>query len=542
MSCLWFWCCRGQQADSDTENKVNDEQLKNGGKIKKKKKWRTRKSKEQQKKEKTTDVEQAENSQASQQPAAGEKESEAPLIPAGLESGSLENISAVMPEKMGTPLHEHFQTSEDIPEASSDLRDTSLDQIEAEAEAEAITPLTCTDLEEQEENNQPLENVELTMTTAEAEAEAIEQLMNIYLDETEDSMEQHLAGDEMFEATLTEAEVEAVKQLMLLFIDQIEAESLGSEAMNITDTEPEVLTLNMETYLDEVDTPDDHPLAEEEMPEVMDMTQDEAEVIKDLVHLELQDTETENLAGDEMFDATLTEAEVEAVKQLMLLYIDKIEAESLGSEAMNITDTEPEVLTLNMETYLDEVDTPDDHPLGCEVMSTANTEAEASGLNMQTHLDETVTPNDHPLVVEKTSDAETDWNSIKGLMADLLSDVERTVDHSLGNEMDKVTDAEAEADELNNLKDIQVVETEATVKQALGNIVEMMTDPEPIKSWADIIDETEETINQSAEIKPLKNDSPGNEAKTNQKKKKTRRGTRGKGRKINYKKGPRREE
>ncbi|KAL6486038.1 hypothetical protein MHYP_G00054300 [Metynnis hypsauchen] len=45
-----------------------------------------------------------------------------------------------------------------------------------------------------------------------------------------------------------------------------------------------------------------------------------------------------------------------------------------------------------------------------------------------------------------------------------------------------------------------------------------------------------------AEIKPLKNDSPGNEAKTNQQKKKTRRGTRGKGRKINYKKGPRREE
>ncbi|KAL6486039.1 hypothetical protein MHYP_G00054310 [Metynnis hypsauchen] len=260
MSCLWFWCCRGQQSDSDTENKPHDEQLKNGGKIKKKKKWRTRKSKEQQKKENMMDVEKAENSQVSQQPAAGEEESEAPLVPAGLVSGSLETISAVIPEKTGTPLYEDVQTSEDVPEASSDLRDTSLDQNEAEAEAEATTPLTCTDPEEQEANNQPLENVELKMTTAEAEAEEIEQLMNIYLDQTEDTMKQHLAGDEMFEATLTEAEVEAVKQLMLLFIDQIEAESLGSEGMNMMDTEPEAPTFNVETYLDDMDTPNDRPL------------------------------------------------------------------------------------------------------------------------------------------------------------------------------------------------------------------------------------------------------------------------------------------
>ncbi|KAL6465733.1 hypothetical protein MHYP_G00258660 [Metynnis hypsauchen] len=379
------------------------------------------------------DEEKAENSQASQQPAAGQEESEAPLIPAGLVSSSLENISAVKLEKTGTPLDEEVQTSEDVPEASSDLKDTSLDHIEAEAEAEAITTLMCTDPEEQEANNQPLENVELTMTTAEAEAEAIDQLMNIYLDQTEDSMEQHLAGDKMFEATLTEAEVEAVKQLILLFIDQIEAESLGSELMNVTDTEPEAP--DVETYLDEVDTPNDRPL------------------------------ETENLAGDEMLEATLTEAEVEAVKQLMLLFVDQIEAESLG----------------------------------CAVMSAAQTGAEASGLNRQAHLDEAVTLNDHPLDVEKTSDAETDWSSLK------------------------------------------LDETDATAKQGLGKDVEILIDPEPIKGWADIIDETEGTTNQSAEIKTLK-DFPGNEAKPNQQKRKTRRGTRGKGRKINYKKGPRREE
>ncbi|KAL7834316.1 hypothetical protein SRHO_G00285630 [Serrasalmus rhombeus] len=141
------------------------------------------------------DAGKAENSQVSQQPAAGEEESEAPLVPADLVSGSLENIYVVIPEKTGTPLHEDVQTSEDVPEASSDLRDTSLDPIEAEAEAEAITTLMYTDPEEQEANNQPL-------------------------------------GDEMFEATLTEAEVEAVIQLMLLFIDKIEAESLGEIEIN----------------------------------------------------------------------------------------------------------------------------------------------------------------------------------------------------------------------------------------------------------------------------------------------------------------------
>ncbi|KAL6465732.1 hypothetical protein MHYP_G00258650 [Metynnis hypsauchen] len=236
-------------------------------------------------------------------------------------------------------------------------------------------------------------------------------------------------------------------------------------------------------------------------------TEDEAEVIKDLVHFELHDTETENLAGDEMFEVTLTESEVEVVKQLMLLFVDQIEAESLG----------------------------------CAVMSAAQTGAEASGLNRQAHLDEAVTPNDHPLDVEKTSDAETDWSSIKGLMADLLSDIERTADHSLANEMDKVTDAEAEADDPDNLMDIQLDETDATAKQGLGKDVKILIDPEPIKGWANIIDETEGTTNQSAEIKTLK-DFPGNEAKPNQQKRKTRTGTRGKGRKINYKKGPRREE
>ncbi|KAL6460673.1 hypothetical protein MHYP_G00306390 [Metynnis hypsauchen] len=431
MSCLLFWCCGGLQSDSDTENKANEGEVKkDGGKTKRKKKWRIRKTKGQQKITKTKDVERAEESQAGQQPAAGEKESDAPHVPAGLGSGSLENIPSVILEKMGTPLQDDLQT-------------------EAEVEHEAIKPLMCTDLDEKDaDNNQPLENERLEKASAEAEAEAIQELMNIYRNESEETVEKHLAGDQTTEATLTEAEVEAVKDLMLLFIDKIEADLLGCEVMNVTDTEPEAPTFTMQTYLDNVDTPNEHPLVEEEMFEVMD-TDDNL------------DTETESLAGDEMTEATLTEAEVEAVKNLMLLFIDQIEAESLG----------------------------------CEVMSAADTEVEASTHNMQNHLDETDPSNDEPL----------------------------------GNETRKDADVE-EADDINKPPDTQLDDTKTTFNQALGKDVEMTLDPEPIKSWA------EGNINQNAKIEASKKDTPENETKKEKQKKKTRRGTRGKGRKINYKK------
>ncbi|KAL7879741.1 hypothetical protein SRHO_G00019950 [Serrasalmus rhombeus] len=270
----------------------------------------------------------------------------------------------------------------------------------------------CTDLDEKDaDNNQPLENERLEKVSAEAEAEAVKELMNINLDETDETVEKHL----------------------------------GCEVMNVTDTEPEAPTLTMQTYSDEVDTPNDHPL-EEEMFEVMD-TDD---------HL---DTEIEYLE-DETTEATLTEAEVEAIKELMLLFIEKIEAESLG----------------------------------CHVMSSADTEAGASTHNMQTHLDETDPSNDQLLDVEKKSDGKAVWNTTKGLMDDSREQLTRVSDKT-----------------------------------------GMTVDPVPIKSWADMVDKTEGNINQTAEIETLKKDTPENETKRDQIKN-TRRGTRGKGRKINYKK------
>ncbi|KAL6461034.1 hypothetical protein MHYP_G00310000 [Metynnis hypsauchen] len=89
----------------------------------------------------------------------------------------------------------------------------------------------------------------------------------------------------------------------------------------------------------------------------------------------------------------------------------------------------------------DETDTANEQLLGCEVMSAADTEAEASTDSVKTHMESNDTTNDHLLDVEEKSDAEPDW----------------------------------------------------------------MFDYEPIKSWADFMEETEGTIDQS---EALKNDPP----------------------------------
>ncbi|KAL7861737.1 hypothetical protein SRHO_G00131780 [Serrasalmus rhombeus] len=124
--------------------------------------------------------------------------------------------------------------------------------------------------------------------------------------------------------------------------------------------------------------------------------------------------------------------------------------------------------------------------------------------------------------MEKKSDNEADWDTIKGLMDDLLYDVQRTVDQSLsGNESHKDADIEVEADDINKLTEAQLDDTKTTFNHALGKAMEMTVDPEAIKSWADIVDHSEENINQTAEIGTLKNDTPENKTKKDQQKKNT---------------------
>ncbi|KAL7838639.1 hypothetical protein AOLI_G00270430 [Acnodon oligacanthus] len=217
MSCLLFWCCRGRHSNSDTEGDSNEQQSRDGDKIKKKKTWRERTRKGQQKKEQAVDIERAEDIQAAQQPAAGEKGSDVPHLPAGLGSGSLENISAGTPEKVRTALREEFQSTEDSPETSRDLTENLQDQIEAEAEAEAVQLLD----KEEADNNHPL-------------------------------------GDEMLEMMAMKGEAQVIKDLVLTDLQDLQTENLRD--INFANTEAEAIKPQTQIDGDDLGTPNDQPL------------------------------------------------------------------------------------------------------------------------------------------------------------------------------------------------------------------------------------------------------------------------------------------
>ncbi|KAL7844823.1 hypothetical protein SRHO_G00233620 [Serrasalmus rhombeus] len=290
MSCLLFWCCKGRQSDSDGETKANEEQLcRNGGKIKRKKKWRARKRKRQQEKEPAVDVGRAEEIQAAPQPAAGEEGSDGPHLPAGTVCGSLERISAGSPEKMEPPLLEDFHSTKAIPEASNDPAGNLPDQIQAEAEAEPIKALMSTDLDEEADNNQPLESQttsseaeaieqlmeallqeveahsaalnseKLKKAAAEAEAQVIQELMDVYLDEAEEPVEEHLPTP-----VATEGEAQLNKDLVLTDLQDTETDCL---VRNSADPEAEASTNSMPAHMEERDTLNDHLLDVEEKPD-----------------------------------------------------------------------------------------------------------------------------------------------------------------------------------------------------------------------------------------------------------------------------------
>ncbi|KAL7831404.1 hypothetical protein SRHO_G00309070 [Serrasalmus rhombeus] len=271
MSCLLFWCCRGRQSDSDRETNANEEQLRRDGvQIKRKKKWRARKRKRQQEKEPAADVGRAEELQVAPQPAAGEEGSDGPHLPAGTVCGSLERISAGSAEKMEPPLLEDFHSTKAIPEASNDPAGNLLDQIEAEAEAEAIKALMSTDLDEEADNYQPLEN-----QTTSSEAEAIEQLMEALLQE----VEAHSAAlnSEKLKKTAAEAEAQVIQDLMDIYLDQTEEPveehlptpvATEGEAQVIKDlVHSNASTNSKPAHMERGDTPNDHLLDVEEEPD-----------------------------------------------------------------------------------------------------------------------------------------------------------------------------------------------------------------------------------------------------------------------------------
>ncbi|KAL7888802.1 hypothetical protein AOLI_G00038080 [Acnodon oligacanthus] len=107
-----------------------------------------------------------------------------------------------------------------------------------------------------------------------------------------------------------------------------------------------------------------------------------------------------------------------------------------------------------------------------------------------------------------------------------------------GDETTEILLTEAEVEALKNLmlEYIDGLEAELLGRDVMSAADEVEASTLNLQTH---LDETDPANDQPlAEIETLKKDSPENETKKDQQKKKTRRGTRGKGRKINYKKKP----
>ncbi|KAL6476279.1 hypothetical protein MHYP_G00147780 [Metynnis hypsauchen] len=149
----------------------------------------------------------------------------------------------------------------------------------------------------------------------------------------------------------------------------------------------------------------------------------------------------------------------------MLLFINHMEAESLGCEVMSMADTEAEASTDRIQTRVDENDTSTDQRLaGDEMPELMATEGEA-----QVSKD---------LVLTDLQDRKT----------------EDLVMNSADTEAEAIKPEQIHGDETDTANE-QLLD----VEEKSDDEPDWMFDYEPIKSWADFMEETEGTIDQSGE-------------------------------------------
>ncbi|KAL6480874.1 hypothetical protein MHYP_G00119070 [Metynnis hypsauchen] len=152
---------------------------------------------------------------------------------------------------MSTDLDEEADNNQPLEKMENQTMSTKADVIEELMEAL---------LQEVVAHSAALESEKLKKTAAEAENEVIQELMNICLDGTEETVEKHL-GDDLLEVVATEGEAQVIKDLVLTDLQDTDTEPL---VMNSADTVDEASTDSMNAHVEENDTPNDHLLDVEE--------------------------------------------------------------------------------------------------------------------------------------------------------------------------------------------------------------------------------------------------------------------------------------
>ncbi|KAL7888973.1 hypothetical protein AOLI_G00039470 [Acnodon oligacanthus] len=208
----------------------------------------------------------------------------------------------------------------------------------------------------------------------------------------------------------------------------------------------------------------------------------------------------------------------------------------LASRNLNIISSV--VLEIEAEADLHKKDADSNHLLGGDETTEATlTEAEAEAIEylmlVINNIEAELLENER---LEKAA-AEAEAQAIQDQMNILLDEADESVQNRLaGDETTEVLLTEAEVEALKNmmLEFIDDLEAELLGRDVMSAADEVEASTHTLQTH---LDETHPANDQPlAEIETTKKDSPENVTKKDQAKKKTRRGTRGKGRKINYKK------
>ncbi|KAL6465846.1 hypothetical protein MHYP_G00259790 [Metynnis hypsauchen] len=466
MSCLWTWCCRGREDDSDSDSKGTEEQRekrKKGQKKRRRNKWRIHWKKER----KTIDKEEEakkEQRLVDQQPVKVEEGAHVLGLPVGLAS-SLENVSAETLEATAPPPQDNLTEEEDA--AIEHLMKTLVDEVGMRMEQLLKA-----------------ETVQI-MVADEAAAEATNNAMSVCLEESE---EKHL--DRLVSSTDDTGKV--IRELLEILFDDALSASLQPLAEN------ELMDTNLAKTEEET--------VEKHLDHLVSSNKDVADAIRELLEILFDDALSASLQPleNEIMDTNLTQTEEETVEKHL---------DHLLSSNKDVADAIRELL----EVLFDDALSASLQPLENEIMDTSIDKTEEE--TQEKHLDHLVSSNND------VADA------IRELLEIMLHNVFSASLQPLEDktrQLTKVTDSEAKDQTYPDLEDPEPTDVHPLADEE--QLKDHEAAPKPAEEQLDL----KEASYSDHQPLDVKKSLPPEEEQTS--KRKTRRGTRGKGRKIIYNK------
>ncbi|KAL6476913.1 hypothetical protein MHYP_G00154120 [Metynnis hypsauchen] len=495
MSCLWTWCCRVHEDALDTDSKGTEEQqietTKKGKKKRRRSQWRIHWKKERKNNFNKDEETEKDQRLINQQPTKVEEEAHVLGLPVGLAS-SLENVSAETLEATAPPPQDNLTKEEDA--AVQHLMETLLEEVGTCMEQLLKNEHMDTNLAETEEETVE-KHLDHLVSPNKGVADAIRELLDIMFDDALSASLQPLENEQM-ETNLDKTEEETVEKHL---------DHLVSPNKGVADAIRELLDIMFDDALsaslqplenDQMDTKLDNPeeeTVEKHLDHLVSPNKGVADAIRELLDIMFDDAlsaSLQPLENDQM-DTKLDKPEEETVEK----HLDHLVSPNKG-----VADAIRELLDIMFDDAL----SASLQPLENDQMDTKLDKPEEE--TVEKHLDHLVSPN------KGVTDA------IRELLDIMFDDALSASLQPLENDqMDTKLDKPEEETVEKHLD--HLVSSNKDAADAIRELLEIMFD--------DVL---------SASLQPLDIEKSHRPEEEKSYKKKTRRGTRGKGRKIIYKK------